>query len=69
VTAKVLGKPGEGNVRLQSASAGLTFRLSEKRDTVDVDIAADVEPGVHLVRLCNDSGASELRPFIVGILP
>lgn len=69
VTAKLVGKPGDGNVRLQSGSSGLVFRLSEKRDTVEIDISADTEPGVHLLRLCNDAGASELRPFIVGILP
>jgi len=69
VTAKVVGKPGEGNVRLQSGSSGLAFRLSEKRDTVEIDISAEAEPGVHLLRLCNDAGASELRPFLVGILP
>ncbi len=69
VTAKLVGKPGEGNVRLQCSSCGLVFRLSEKRDTVDIDISEQAEPGVHLLRLCNDAGASELRPFIVGILP
>jgi len=69
VTAKLVGKPGEGNVRLQCGSSGLVFRLSEKRDTVDIDISEQAEPGVHLLRLCNDAGASELRPFIVGILP
>lgn len=69
VTAKLVGKPGEGNVRLQSGSSGLVFRLSEKRDSVEIDIAAEAEPGVHLLRLCNDAGGSELRPFVVGILP
>jgi len=69
VNAKLVGKPGEGNVRLQSGSSGLVFRLSEKWDLVEIEISADAEPGVHLLRLCNDAGASELRPFIVGILP
>jgi len=69
VTAKLVGKPGEGNIRLQSDSSGLLFRLGEKRDSVEIEIAAEAAPGVHLLRLCNDAGASELRPFIVGILP
>jgi hypothetical protein len=69
VTAKLVGKPGEGNIRLQSDSSGLLFRLGEKRDSVEIEIAAEAAAGVHLLRLCNDAGASELRPFIVGILP
>ncbi|MGB0739117.1 MAG: PPC domain-containing protein [Planctomycetaceae bacterium] len=69
VTATLDGKAGTEGTVASSRSGQLQLSFSEKRDSLQITIPADASPGVHWVRLHNDFGASELRPFIVGVIP
>lgn len=69
VTARPAGSVGDGDIRWVTDSGQLTFALSEKRDTVEISIDPAARPGVHWVRVCNAVGATEWKPFLVGIVP
>lgn len=83
VSVKIAGKLGEGEIRCIPAvstasgsvattdpsSSWFTFTFGEKRDSVDVAIAANAPAGVHWLRFANQAGATELRPFFVGTIP
>jgi len=69
VAASIAGKVGDGDLRWISDSGQLAFTLSEKRDSVNVVIAPDARLGVHWVRVSNAIGATEWKPFVVGIVP
>lgn len=69
VTVRPAGSVGDGDIRWVTDSGQLTFALSEKRDTVDISIDPAARPGVHWVRVCNAVGATEWKPFLVGIVP
>jgi len=66
---KFVGKPGDGDLRLLSEQDCMTLVLSENRDSATVTIAETARPGLHWVRFSNPSGATELRPFVVGLIP
>lgn len=82
-SVKIAGKLGEGEIRCipavpfaagsvattDSPSSWFTFTFGEKRDSVDVAIAANAPAGVHWLRFANQAGATELRPFFVGTIP
>ena len=68
VEAKVTGKPGDGPVQVWSDPAQLSFAFSEKQDTVTVTIPDDATPGLHWLRFHNEHGATDLKPFIVGLV-
>ena len=83
VSVKIAGKLGEGEIRCipavstasgsvattDSPSSWFTFTFGEKRDSVDVAIAANAPAGIHWLRFANQVGATELRPFFVGTIP
>ena len=69
VTARIDGKAGSESALANSVSGELQLRFTEKRDALEISIPADASPGVHWIRLWNEQGASELCPFIVGVIP
>jgi hypothetical protein len=69
VEAKLSGKAGDGVLQVWSDRDQLQFTLSDKRDAVTVDIPADASGGTHWLRFYNETGATGLIPFIVGLVP
>lgn len=68
VEAKLVGKVGDGDFRVDS-SEEMVFTLNEARDAVSIAINDTATPGVHWIRFCNPDGATELKPFVVGLIP
>ena len=60
------GKVEPWPVKAWTDSPGIVFEADAKAGVFNVQIAADVTPGPHLVRLHNTDGASVLRVFMVG---
>jgi len=69
VDIKLVGKPGDGDLRVVSDDDSIVFTLNEKKDSASVAISETTQPGVHWLRFCNADGATELKPFIVGMIP
>ena len=69
VDVKLVGKPGDGTLKVWSTLDTMTWEIAEKQDAAKVTIPADASPGLHWVRFYNDHGATDLRPFIVGVIP
>lgn len=69
VECKLTGSAGDEAPQVWSSEGRLSFEFSEKRDTVKVTIPEDTIPGVHWLRFFNQHGATDLRPFVVGIIP
>ncbi|MEQ9411152.1 MAG: PPC domain-containing protein [Fuerstiella sp.] len=68
-TVKLVGKAGDGPLRVWSDSDQLSLQISEKQDTAELTAAADMAPGLHWLRFYNDHGATELLPCFVGLIP
>lgn len=66
---KLIGKAGDGDMKVLSEADSITFALGEKRDTATVTIAPAARAGVHWLRFYNMHGATELKPFAVGLIP
>lgn len=56
-------------VRVWAASPGVTAKAEKEKGTFTVAVAPDAPLGVTWLRFYDDTGASQLRPFIVGGLP
>ncbi len=56
-------------VKTSVDSPHLTITPSKTPGTFTIKIADEAEPRVHWIRLLNDEGASESRPFFVGAAP
>ena len=69
VDAKIVGKAGDGDLRVISENDALVFTLNEARDALNIAIGDTARPGVQWLRFCNATGATELKPFIVGLIP
>jgi hypothetical protein len=52
-----------------STTDGIKMTLPEKGNTVKVEIAKTVQPGIHWLRFHNADGAGKPVPFVVGQLP
>lgn len=48
---------------------GVAVNAAKDKGKLSVVVAADAKPGVAWLRLADDTGASTLRPFVVGVLP
>ncbi len=48
---------------------GLTITASADKEKFAVQVDPKAEPGIVRIRLYDDAGASELRPFVIGTLP
>lgn len=66
---KLTGKAGDGETRLHSEADSISWALGEKRDTATITIAPTARGGVHWLRYSNASGATEFKPFVVGLIP
>ncbi len=69
VDVRLIGKPGDGELKVVSDDDAIVFTLNEKKDSASGAIGAAARPGVHWLRFCNADGATELLPFIVGLIP
>jgi hypothetical protein len=69
IDVKLVGKPGDGDLRIISEDDSIVFTPNEKRDAASVTISDASRPGVHWLRFCNADGATQLKPFIVGLIP
>ena len=65
----LIGNPGDGDLRVVSEDESIVFTPNEKKDAASVAISETSRPGVHWLRFCNADGATELKPFIVGMIP
>ena len=70
IDVKFTGKAGDGDLRvIISENDSIAFTLNEKRDGASVTINESARPGVHWLRFSNADGATQLKPFIVGLIP
>src|SRR6185369_7120478 len=63
---KVIGKVDPWPPRIWGGGAGVEISALTNKNELQFVVAADAAPGVRLVRLFNNEGASEPRPFVVG---
>ena len=63
---KVVGKVDPWPPQIWGAGAGVDISALTNKNELQFVVAADAAPGVRLVRLFNNEGASEPRPFVVG---
>ena len=68
VECKVTGGAGDGTLQVWTKSGQLSLEFSEKKDSAKVAIPADADPRVHWLRFSNEHGATDLRPFVVGLI-
>ena len=69
VEVTIVGKPGDGNLKAVSDSDDIAVVVGESKTSAKISIAPTARPGIHWLRFCNPSGATELRPFVVGLVP
>jgi hypothetical protein len=63
---KVVGKVDPWPPQIWDGGAGVEISALTNKNELQFVVASDAAPGVRLVRLFNDEGASEPRPFVVG---
>lgn len=63
---KVVGKVDPWPPQIWGGGAGVEISALTNKNELQFVVATDAAPGVRLVRLFNDEGASEPRPFVVG---
>ena len=69
VDVKLIGKPGDSDLRVVSEDNSIVFTPNEKKDAASVAISETARPGVHWLRFCIADGATELKPFLIGVIP
>jgi hypothetical protein len=69
IDVKLVGKPGDGDLRVIGDGDSIVFTPNEKKDAASVVISETSRPGIHWLRFCNADGATELKPFVVGLIP
>ena len=69
IDVKLVGKSGDGDLRIIGDDDSIIFTPNEKKDAASVAISGTSRPGIHWLRFCNADGATELRPFVVGLIP
>ena len=69
VDVKFIGKAGDGQLKTLTEADSLSFAVAEDKQSAVVTIAASARPGIHWLRFCNEFGATELKPYIVGLIP
>jgi hypothetical protein len=66
---EVKGKFGTGPVRFWADRPGLTWQATDDPAKFQVTVDENAKPGLRLVRVVDDAGASAIHPFIIGHLP
>ena len=66
---KLVGKPGDGPLQVWSESNAVEFIFSEDQSSATVTSAEGIAPGLHRLRFFNQFGATDLLPFLVGVIP
>lgn len=69
IDVRFAGQPGDGDLRVISEDNSIVFKPNEKKDAASVAISEASRPGVHWLRFCNADGATQLKPFLVGLIP
>jgi hypothetical protein len=68
VTVTAAGKASNGALRVWVAGKGVEFEPAKDPRSFNVKVTANAVPGVRLVRLINDEGASPCYPLVIGTL-
>jgi hypothetical protein len=63
---KLVGKVDPWPPQIWGAGAGVEISALTNKNELQFVVAADAAPGARLMRLFNDEGASEPRPFVIG---
>src|SRR5262245_25678734 len=69
VTVTLSGSLNHWPVRVWSSGPGMTFEPGAEKGKLTARIAPDAVPGLRLIRVHDEEGASALRPFLIGTLP
>lgn len=69
VAIEAAGRFDHWPVRAWVDRPGVAIRAEKGKGKLSAVVAPDAAPGLRWIRLYDDEGATELRPFIVGILP
>ena len=69
VEVSIVGKPGDGNLSVVSGSDDVAAVVGESKTSAKITIAPTARPGIYWLRFCNPFGATELKPFVVGLVP
>jgi hypothetical protein len=69
LTVTMSGKFDHWPVKCWVDGAGLSIEAGPEKGKLAVRVAADARPGVRWVRVYDEEGATNLRPFIIGTLP
>lgn len=65
-TVRITGKFEPWPPKVRVDQPGLEFLATTNKGEFQITVAADAKPGVRLVRLFNEEGTSEPRPFVIG---
>ena len=68
-TLNLSGKFEPWPPKIWCSTPGVEFTFSTNKNTVEIAVPADTQPGPCLVRLYNDEGASELAIFVISESP
>lgn len=63
---KLVGKVEPWPPQIWGGGAGVDITALTNKNELQFVVAADAAPGARLIRLFNDDGASEPRPFVIG---
>jgi len=69
VTVEATGSIKPWPPQIWTDRSGLKIEPAEEKNQLKITADSTAEPGVYLMRLYNEEGASALRPLIVGALP
>ena len=69
VDVKFIGKAGDGQQKVLTEADSLSLAVAENKESAIVTISAEARPGIHWLRFYDEFGATELKPFVVGLIP
>jgi hypothetical protein len=56
-------------VKCWASDPAIKVESGKEKGTLRITVPSDATPGTHWIRLFDDTGASSLRPFVVGLVP
>ena len=66
---KVSGNLDHWPAKMWVEGRGVLFQAEKEKGKFKVFVAGDCDPGPRWIRLFDEEGATDLRPFVIGILP